>query len=124
MDTALAEAGSATAGAIYLADGGVTMAGGATANLSAPTSGTWQGILFFQARGDTTASTLVGGTSQSLAGTIYFPSAALTFTGGSNTNATNTTIVADTLSLVGNSWINAAASTNFVGTVAGVFLVN
>jgi hypothetical protein len=108
---------------IYLADGGISMAGGATANLSAPTSGTWQGILFFQARGDTTASTLVGGTSQSLSGALYFPSATLTFTGGSSTNALATTIVSKTLSLVGNSYIANAANTRFTGNQGGVSLI-
>ena len=99
------------------------MAGGATANLTAPTTGDWQGILFFQARGDTTASTLVGGTGQALNGALYFPSAALTFTGGSSLTSTATTIISRTLSMVGNSYISAAANTNFTGNQGGVSLI-
>src|SRR5205807_2233270 len=108
---------------IYMVDGGISMAGGATANLSGPTSGTYQGILFFQARGNTTSSTLVGGTGQSLNGALYFPSANLTYTGGSSTSALSTTIISDTLSLVGNSFIANAANTLYTGNQGGVSLI-
>ncbi len=108
---------------IYLQTGAVNMAGGATANLTAPTSGTWQGILFYQDRGNTSESTLVGGTSQLMNGVLYFPTAHLNYTGGSAVNATATTIVADTLTMVGNSNISAAATTQFTGVTGGSFLI-
>jgi hypothetical protein len=108
---------------IYIETGGVSMAGGSTVSLSAPVSGVWQGILFFQARGNTTASNLVGGTSQSMNGALYFPSAQLTYTGGSSLVATATTIIADTLRLNGNSNISAAATTRFTGVQGGVSLI-
>jgi hypothetical protein len=108
---------------IYIQSGGVTMAGGATVSLSAPSSGTWQGILFYQDRADTTASNLVGGTGQAMNGVLYFPSASLTYTGGSSTVATATTIVSDTLNLVGNSYINASATTAYTGNSGGVSLI-
>jgi hypothetical protein len=92
-------------------------------NLSGPSSGTYQGVLFFQARGNATASTLVGGTSQQMNGALYFPSANLTYTGGSGTVATATTILADTIRMVGNSRIAAAASTLFTGNSGGVALI-
>jgi hypothetical protein len=114
---------SGTGVTIYIESGGVSMAGGSAADLTAPSSGPWQGILFYQDRGDATASTLVGGTAQSLTGVLYFPKAALTFTGGSSTTANQTTIVSDTLSLVGNSYISTAASTAFTGTTGGVVMV-
>jgi hypothetical protein len=108
---------------IYIEAGGVVMTGGATVNLTAPSSGTYQGILFYQDRSDTTPSTLVGGTGQLMNGVLYFPAANLTYTGGSSTNATATTIVSDTLTMVGNSFINAAAVTQFTGTTGGSFLI-
>jgi Flp pilus assembly protein TadG len=108
---------------IYLPNGGVSMAGGASVSLSAPSSGTWQGILFYQKRGNATQSTLVGGTNQQMNGVLYFPSANLTYTGGSGTTATATTIVADTLTLNGNSFINASAVTSFTGTTGGVAMI-
>ena len=86
---------------IYLQSGGVSMAGGAVVNLTAPSTGTWQGVLFYQDRADTASSTLVGGTAQLMNGVLYFPSANRTSTGGSGTAAMNTTIISDTLSLVG-----------------------
>jgi len=108
---------------IYVETGGVTMAGGSTVGLSAPTSGYYQGVLFFQARGNTTASTLVGGTSQQMNGALYFPSAQLTYSGGSSVAATHTTIISDTLRLDGNSNIAASASTRFDATQGGVSLI-
>jgi Flp pilus assembly protein TadG len=108
---------------IYLQSGGVSMAGGASVNMTAPSSGDWQGILFYQDRADATASTLVGGTSQLMNGVLYFPAANLTFTGGSSLVATATTIVADTLTLKGNSNINAAATTQYTGNTGGVSVI-
>ena len=99
------------------------MSGGASVNLTAPSSGAWQGILFYQDRADTTGSTLVGGTNQLMNGVVYFPSAHLNYTGGSSVNATQTTIVSDTLTMVGNSTISAAASSQFTGVTGGAFLI-
>ena len=108
---------------IYMLTGGVSMAGGATVNLTAPSTGTWQGVLFYQDRANTTASTLVGGTAQLMNGILYFPSSTLTYTGGSSTAAMNTTIISDKLSLVGNSYITAAASSPYTGSAGGAFLI-
>jgi hypothetical protein len=108
---------------IYLLHGGVNMSGGTTVNLTAQTTGTYQGILFYQDRANTVDSTLVGGTLQTMNGVLYFPSSHLTYTGGSSTVATATTIVSDTLSMVGNSYISAAATTQFTGTVGGAYLI-
>jgi hypothetical protein len=108
---------------IYLQTGGVNMAGGATVNLSAPTSGTWQGILFYQDRANTTDSTLVGGTTQLMNGVLYFPSAHLNYTGGSSVTGTSTTIVADTITLVGNTNITSAASNPYTGNAGGSYLI-
>lgn len=108
---------------IFIKSGGVNMSGGAAVSLSAPSTGPWQGILFYQDRADTTASTLVGGTGQQMNGALYFPAAHLTYTGGSSLVATATTIIADTLSLVGTSNISAAANTLFTGNTGGVALI-
>jgi hypothetical protein len=108
---------------IYLENGGVNMAGGSTVDLTAPTSGYYQGILFYQARGNTSQSRLVGGTAQLMNGVLYFPSAPLTYTGGSGTDATQTTIVADTINMVGNSYISAASITQFTGNSGGAYII-
>lgn len=64
----------------------LSIANGTTVSLSAPTTGGLAGILFWQSSADTTAINLAGGSSVSLQGTFYAPSAALTL---SNNNGTN-----------------------------------
>ena len=108
---------------IYVQSGAVNMSGGATVSLTPPTSGVWNGVLFYQDRSDTTASTLVGGTAQTMNGILYFPSANLTYTGGSSTSSTQTTLVSDTLNLVGNSWIQAEASSPYTGISGGAYVI-
>jgi hypothetical protein len=60
--------------------GGINFLGG-NVNLTAPTSGPYQGILFFQDANDTAGATFVGSiaSSSSLTGAYYFPSADLSF---------------------------------------------
>lgn len=108
---------------LYVLTGGVTMNGGATINLQAPSTGDWQGILFYQDRSDTTASSLVGGTGEAMNGVLYFPAAALTYTGNAGVVATRTTIIGDTITLSGTPSISAAATTAFSGTSGGVTLI-
>jgi hypothetical protein len=100
---------------LYIASGSVTFAGGAIVTLSPPVSGAWQGILMFQDRNDTSATSLVGGSSQTLSGVLYFPKAALSYSGGSSTTPTNTTLVADTLLLSGGSYIKNASINRYTG---------
>ena len=114
---------SGTGVTIYLENGYINMQGGATVDLTAPTSGYYQGILVYQARGNTNGSTLVGGSGQLMNGVLYFPSSNLTYTGGTSTQATQTTIVSDTLTMVGNSYISAASNTQFTGNVGGAYVV-
>jgi hypothetical protein len=108
---------------IYIESGGVSMSGGSTVNLSAPSSGIWQGVLFFQNRADTAASNLSGGTSQLMNGLLYFPAASLTYSGGSSTTSTASSVVADTLRFSGNSYIHTAAITTYSGNSGGVVMI-
>lgn len=106
------------------ASSNVNMHGHGDITLNAPTSGTYKGIVMWQDKNDTTAAALKGGSTELLNGTLYFPKADLTFNGGTSLTATNTTIVSWTLSLVGNSYINAPASTPATGFQSGgTFLV-
>ena len=100
---------------LYIASGSVTFAGGAIVTLSPPVSGAWQGILMFQDRNNTSAASLVGGSTQTLSGVLYFPKAALSYSGGSSATPTNTTIVADTLLLSGGSFIKNASINRYTG---------
>jgi Flp pilus assembly protein TadG len=86
--------------------GPINFANGTTETFTAPTSGTYAGILFFQ---DPTvaggaASSFAGGTSANLAGTLYFPTTALSFSNGAS--AAYTIIVADSVSFTGGVTLN------------------
>jgi len=78
--------------------------GQATVTLSAATSGTWVGILFFQDRNVVSSNNnqIVGGSGSSFDGALYFKYSPLKFAG---TNATNgyMVLVADTISINGNT---------------------
>jgi hypothetical protein len=66
----------------------VSIANGTTVNLSAMSSGTYEGVLFFQDRSQTSPpqSTFAGGANMTLAGSLYFPYALVNINNGSNTS--------------------------------------
>lgn len=78
----------------------VNVGGGGTINLNAPTSGTYEGILFFQDRSiNSTATNVIdGGSNLTINGAVYIPDGALNFSGGSSTTA-YTILIADQLAL-------------------------
>jgi hypothetical protein len=82
----------------------ITINGNTTINLVAPTSGTYEGVLFFTDRSITSTSgnTILGNDSSTVQGTIYMPTVPLQFTGNASLVA-YTTIVANTLSVTGNA---------------------
>jgi hypothetical protein len=69
-----------------------------TINVSAPTTGTDAGILFYQDPGNTSAATITGTSNSQLEGALYFPSAQLTIN-GTGGNAAYTIAVAKSLQL-------------------------
>jgi Flp pilus assembly protein TadG len=72
----------------YLTSGGsLTMNGNSHAALSAPTSGAYEGILYFQDRTDSSTVILNGDSTSSWQGVIYAPDANLTLNGGANVAA-------------------------------------
>ncbi len=82
----------------------VTMANGVTVTLSAETSGSYVGVLFYQNRSITSSSvaTFAGGSSDTLTGTLYFPTTAVSFSNGASGGG-NTAIVADTVTFSGGA---------------------
>ncbi|HEX3363736.1 pilus assembly protein TadG-related protein [Phenylobacterium sp.] len=98
---------------IFLAAGSqVSMNGNAVVTLSAPTSGTYSGILFFGDRTATSGSNVFNGDATSkLTGDLYFPTQQVTYQG--NFTGTNgcTQIVADQVQWTGNATVgvNCAA---------------
>jgi hypothetical protein len=66
---------------VNLVSGGTTQSGGGTA----PTIGSYNGILVYQDSSDTSTMSIAGGASSYLNGALYAPSAVMSFGGGSAT---------------------------------------
>ena len=83
--------------------GAVSTGGSATLTLSAPNSGTYQGMLFVQDRNlSYSGNNVISGSSTSVVtGTLYFPSTTLSFTGSSS--GSYTAIVSKTVTFTGTS---------------------
>ncbi|WP_287186417.1 pilus assembly protein TadG-related protein [Mesorhizobium sp.] len=84
---------------IYLAgSSGVSMNGTATVKLSAPTSGTYSGVLFYGDRANLAGSNSFNGTADSLlTGVLYFPTQAVKYLGNFSGQGGCTQVVADTI---------------------------
>jgi hypothetical protein len=91
--------------------GSLTSTGSSNFNLVAPTSGTYQGILFYQDKGDTSNASFTGSTTDVFQGTLYFPTAGIQWTGSGNA-AAYTIIVAQSLTLTGSTTLNLHSNYN------------
>jgi Flp pilus assembly protein TadG len=103
----------------------ISITGNFTADLSAPTSGPQQGMLFFQDRNAPTGKTeaFTGNSDQTLTGAIYFPNSTLSYTGNSSSTPQNVAIVADKISLVGNASFNYDSTQAAAAHQIGVALI-
>lgn len=79
--------------------------GNATINLSAPTSGSTEGMVIFGDRNMPEGTTFKfnGGATQNLDGAIYVPKGAISYSGGSGASTSCTKIIGDTVDFTGNS---------------------
>lgn len=80
--------------------------GNSVVELTAPTSGPTQGMVFYQDRRapSTGANVFNGGSTQSLTGALYFPNQTVTFNGGASTAATGCTqLLAGSIAFQGDS---------------------
>jgi len=86
--------------------GSLTANGASSITLSAPTSGTYEGILFYQDRTITSSvgASFGGSAAFALTGSLYFPTTSVTFSGAVNT-ASYMAIIADSLTLTGSASI-------------------
>lgn len=106
----------------------MNIGGGATVNLTAPTTGTYSGIAVFQDRLTCTGNgnnnngcntQLQAGGNQNITGAIYFPKNSLSYAGGSSTGGAQCTqLIADTITFTGNSTFNSNCSS------AGTMTIN
>lgn len=100
--------------------GTTAISGSATVNLSAPTSGTFSGILFFGDRSGTTANNnnISGSSASTLIGALYYPTQQVTYSGGSSTpNGICTQIIGDVITFSGSTYMGTACSGAGVQTI-------
>ncbi|MGX5844405.1 pilus assembly protein TadG-related protein [Mesorhizobium sp. ArgA1] len=84
----------------------VSMNGNAKVTLSAPTSGTYSGVLFYGDRTGTAAQSTFNGTADSLfTGAIYFPKQQVNYLGNFSGNGGCTQVVANTIQWSGSTTI-------------------
>ncbi len=85
--------------------GSITFDNGSNVTLSAPTAGTYQGILFDQDRTITSsvAATFAGGATMKLSGSLYFPTTPVSYSNGTSQAVSATAIVAKDVSFVGGA---------------------
>jgi hypothetical protein len=84
---------------IYAASGSFSLAG-VTYNLSAPTSGNYSGVTYYQPTSNTSSPSFAGGGGTTLSGLIYAPSATMSLAGTFDSYAQ---FVADNLSVAGST---------------------
>ena len=84
----------------------LSLAGNLTLNLSAPAIGSYAGMLFMQDPLNTQAATIVGNSGAILAGNLYFPKSSLNMTGNSGTSIPMGSVVAQKVSVTGNTKFN------------------
>ena len=92
----------------YLKGGTLSVGGDSQVALSAATSGSYKGLVVWQAAGDATTMLISNGGQFALTGAIYAPSAQVKFTGGSVTTSV-TSIVSKTIYLSGGATVTIGA---------------
>lgn len=109
-------------------DATIQMNGTPTINLTAPSSGTYQGILMWQDKSDTNVGpnpngpTLGGNSGAQYNGILYFPSDQLTFYGNNNSLSVGV-VVSDALALSGNPSVNFNGAASVPGGLPPGFTV-
>jgi hypothetical protein len=87
--------------------GGITLSGNGMLSMSAPTTGTYAGVLIFQSRQNTRALSFSGNAMDGMTGTIYAASALLSMSGNSQLQ---NPLVVGTLNLGGNVSVTETAA--------------
>jgi hypothetical protein len=94
----------------------ISITGSAVVNLTAPNSGTYQGIAFYQDRTLTysTANTIANSGTGNITGTYYFPTTAFNFTGNTSTPV-YAAFVAKTIAITGSSSLKNDTTGTYTG---------
>ncbi len=103
---------------------GISVTGQGSVTLTAPTSGIYQGVTFFQERTSNTTGTVAGtGGGTNITGTFYFPGALLEISGNGGVNNLGSQYISRELSLGGNGDINIDWAPDKVARKRSIFLV-
>jgi Flp pilus assembly protein TadG len=101
----------------------VSLSGGASVSLTAPSTGATAGLAFFQDRNapSSGSDSFTGGSTQNITGAVYFPNQTVTYSGGASTGGSACTqLVAYKLHFSGNSTFNnsgcSTAGTETIGS--------
>ena len=95
---------------LYFKSGSISLSSNTILNLSAPASGTYSGILFFQDRSDSTPLSLSSNSAMTLTGVVYAPAANLTLASNAMADVYSI-LVASTINIAANSTINCTPTT-------------
>jgi Flp pilus assembly protein TadG len=98
---------------IYLAppSGSLSLTGSGSLNVTAPTSGTYNGVLFYENPSDTNAMKITGSGGSDMEGIFYAPAASLTLTGSAGSSF-YADLVVSSLSITGSGSIANYSSKN------------
>lgn len=88
---------------LFIQSGGVSVAGNSVLQITPPSSGTYEGIAFFQARDNVSTSNITGVTDTIINGMLYFPAALLDIGGTADSFGLGNGIIAWKLRLSGDS---------------------
>jgi Flp pilus assembly protein TadG len=100
---------------IRVDNGDVRWNGGATINLSAPTTGPFAGLLLYLPEGNDNEVVINGNSSSTFTGTILAPSASVAIDGTGGVTGLNSQVIGYTVNLTGttNTFINYNAGQNY-----------
>jgi hypothetical protein len=104
--------------------GGISVTGQGSINLTAPTSGVYQGLTFFQDRTSTVTGNVQGaGGATNITGTFYFAGALLNVSGNGGVVNLGSQYISYDLGISGNGSINIEWTPSGVATKRSIYLV-
>jgi Flp pilus assembly protein TadG len=112
-------------GVTFYDQGSVTLTGSGNMDLTAPTSGTYSGVLVFEPASDTSAMAITGSGGDVLQGIVDAPDAPLTLT-GSGSMSVSLDIIVDTVTVTGSGSItdtNYSVVTNTNSVLSKLIMV-
>ncbi|MDA1329788.1 MAG: hypothetical protein DWG76_00630 [Chloroflexi bacterium] len=110
---------------IYMESKEIKLTGNGDLNISAPTSGTYAGMVIFMGRANNTSIELTGYGGLISTGTIYGPAATFKITGSGSSNSINSQVIVSEVENTGNGSliVNYDAAENYGGG-AGSSVIN